>query len=69
MTLITAAICERARDLAAAGRRLAGRPSRSCMTAFLLGALVDDRLRRPDGRGRSPLAPLTLAARVLLRKP
>jgi phytoene synthase len=69
VTAVTAAIRQRAKALVAEGRRLAGRPSRGCMAAFLLGALVDDRLRRPDGRGRSPLAPLTLAARVLLRRP
>jgi phytoene synthase len=64
----------RAQALVAQGRAAAGRPPRELMAAFLPAALVDTyakRLRRrPDDKAFGPAtAPLTLFARVLLRRP
>lgn len=64
----------RARALVAQGRTAAGRPPRELMAAFLPAALVDTyakRLQRRPGDkvARPATAPLTLLARVLLRRP
>ncbi|MGD9508205.1 MAG: squalene/phytoene synthase family protein [Geminicoccaceae bacterium] len=67
---LTADVRIRAAELCAEGRRLAGRPDRRLMAAFLPAALVDDRLagrRSPHGRG--PLAPVRLGLRAWLRRP
>ena len=67
---LATAVRARAAELCAEGRRLAGRPERRVMAAFLLAALADGRLaghRTPHER--SPLAPLRLGLRACLRRP
>ena len=61
----------RAADLLQGGRAAAGRPARERMAAFLPAVLAEARLRRwPDqAERRLVLAPLSLLARVVLRRP
>lgn len=67
---LTAAIRRRAADLCVEGRRLASRPERRLMAAFLPAALVGDRLAgRVGAHGRSALAPLRLGLRAWRRRP
>ena len=64
-------LAARATHLLRGGRAAAGRPAQAQMAAFLPAGLALARLRRwPElADRRSALAPLTLAARVVLRRP
>ena len=68
---LSRALPARAADLLQGGRAAAGRPARGQMAAFLPAVLAEARLRRwPDqAEWRPALAPLSLVARVVLRRP
>ena len=67
----TGALVARAAGLLRGGRAAAGRPAQARMAAFLPAVLAEARLRRwPDMADRPPvLAPVTLLARAMLRRP
>jgi phytoene synthase len=74
-----AAVLDRAEALVAAGRKLAGRPRRGLMAAFLPAALAAAQARRIRSLGYDPFraaelarpagAPLALLTRAMLRRP
>ena len=65
---VIGALTARSSALVGEGRRAAGHPARAWMAAFLPASLTTAYLGQPQ-RERSPLAPLALGLRVLLRRP